>query len=113
MMRERIIRLHYDDDALGFITDQQVQAFQQVLGRMLTYGIRSKENDGLEFVELCLNAAGEIIGDFYPASAWRIDGEPAHRAPFYALSAAIDAFKTEPPKTIGAAPDQSGDYVFH
>ncbi|MDP3308278.1 hypothetical protein [Methylotenera sp.] len=113
MMRERIIRLHYDDDALGFITDSHVHAFQQVLGRMLTFGIRSKENDGLEFVELCLNAAGEIVGDFYPASPWRIDGELADRAPFYALSTAIDAFKTEQPKTIGAAPDNTGEYIFH
>ena len=113
MIRERIIRLHYDEDALKFITDDAVHAFQNTLGRMLAYGLRSGENNGVEFIELYINGAGEIAGAFFPPVERREAGTKEDFAPFIALSDAIDEFKQGEPTTMAALPSAVGTYDFH
>ena len=113
MIRERIIRLHYDEDALDFITSDAVQAFERVLGRMLSFGLKAKNNDGLEVVELYLDGTGTITGAFYPPTNWQPSGSEEDHAPFITLSEALEEFKTDEPLTMAASQNPDGTYAIH
>lgn len=108
MIRERVIRLHYDDIALDFITDREIDEFQKAVGRVVAFGLRSKKNDGVEFIEANLSKFGDLTAAFYPPTAWGVDG--ASNAPFFALSTALDAFRVDDPTVIRAVPDGQGSY---
>lgn len=114
MIRERVIRFHYDDTALSFITEPAIPSFQKAVGRMLTYGLRSGVNDGIEFVEVFLNPEGALTAAFYPATSfYEAQYDADSREPFFMLDNALTYFKQTEPLTMAAFPDTQGAYNFH
>lgn len=112
MIRERVIRIHIDDKALSFSSEEQIRVFQNAIGKMVSYGMRADDNEGLEHVELFVSETKEITGAFYPPVNWQPTGGLEAQAPFMVLSAAIDAFKQDMPYVIGAVLQANGEYSF-
>lgn len=108
MIRERIVRFHYDDTALEFITDREIADFQNAVGRVMVFGLRSKQNNGVEFVEASMSKFGDITAAFYPPIAWNIDGSSITQ--FDSLDTALNTFRMEEPVVVRAVPDASGRY---
>jgi len=112
MIRERIIRFNYDDIALDFISDLDIQAFQIALGRMMSYGLRSAENEGIEFLDLYLGEDGKITCAIYPPVNLYV-GSKEISAPFIALTKALSIFSETIPTTLAAVPSNSTGYNYH
>ena len=113
MIRERIVRIHIDDEAINFTTDEQIRAFQHALGRLSTYGLRAGDNRGLESVDVSINGSREIAAAFHPPVQWKPEGPSSAHAPFFSLSTAITAFMSDEPFVIAAVSGSDGDYSFH
>lgn len=109
MIRERVIRFHYDDTALDFITDSQVLDFQIAMGRLMVFGLRSKTNEGIEVIEASMSANGSVVAEYHAPVAWNVDGSTMTQ--FDALSTAFSAFKSESPVIIQAVPNTAGKYT--
>jgi hypothetical protein len=65
MIRERVVRMHVNDDALNFETEAQITAFQNALGHVISYGLRAGINTGVECVELAVDKDSSIAAMFY------------------------------------------------
>lgn len=112
MIRERVIRVHIDDDALSFNSEAQVETFLFALGRMVSFGMKTGDNRGLEHVELYVDKHKTFTGAFYPARNWRTEGPAEHCAPFIALHDAIQPFKAGAPVVIGGVLCSDGEYSY-
>ncbi|MDR2880886.1 MAG: hypothetical protein LBV29_03155 [Azoarcus sp.] len=103
MIRERLVRIHVDDLALNFKSTDEIQNFQMALGKVLSFQLATGKNDGLEFVDLSINATQEIVGAFYPAVLWSLGTEHAEdKLNYLRLTKALEAYSRGDPVVVGA-----------
>ena len=106
--------MHVDDAALAFDNDEQINAFQTALGRVVSYSLKAQTNTGLEHMEISINEQREVIGALYPSMSWPLGSMPIEiYEPFLALGTALDAFRTETPLVVGAILCPDGEYTYH
>lgn len=108
-MRERIIRFHYPDMAVDFLTDQTVADFQKAIGCVVTYGLRAKVNDGVELVDVYMKDDGSISAAYHTPFPRSVVNE--FNEPINTLTEALDTFIGDDPIVIRAVPNTTGQYT--
>lgn len=112
MFVNRMISFWYDPEQVRFETDEQLEAFQKALGRMVMFGMTSDKPRDIEWVDLGLNREHEITGAYYP-SWMRGEGYKANE-PQYQLDNTAAAFLKGTPFVMGGVPRDGGiRYSFH
>jgi hypothetical protein len=117
-MRERIIRVFYNDDGgvPKFASDEHCNTFYHALGRMAAYSMWSDAVEPtLQIVDMSVDKNREITCAYGERMPSRVPGSYENNKKFYTLDDALSAMRSEHrPFVMGAVPRDDGlRYSFH